>query len=50
MTQAGLLCGSILNHDEKEIIGISIARSSETGVIPIKDSIDSYFKVLILIK
>ena len=44
MTQAGLLCGSILNHDEKEIIGISIARSSETGVIPIKDSIDSYFK------
>lgn len=44
MTQAGLLCGSILNHDKKEIIGISIARSSETGVIPIKDSIDSYFK------
>lgn len=43
MTQAGLLCGSILNHDEKEIIGISIARSSETGAIPIKDSIDSYF-------
>ncbi|WP_312654089.1 pyridoxal-phosphate dependent enzyme [Proteiniclasticum sp.] len=46
MTQAGLLCGSILNHDEKEIIGISIARSSETGAIPIKDSIDSYFKSL----
>lgn len=45
MTQAGLVCGSIMNNDKKEIVGISIARSSETGVLPIKDSIHSFLKV-----
>lgn len=43
MTQAGLVCGSIINNDKKEIVGISIARSCETGVLPIKDSIHSFF-------
>lgn len=44
MTQAGLVCGSIINRDKKKIIGISIARTYENGVIPIKDSICLQFK------
>lgn len=43
MTQAGLICGNILNGKEKKVIGISIARSHKRGFKAIKDSIHSYF-------
>lgn len=42
-TQAGLVCGQILNSDfEKKIIGISIARSAERGRGVVADSVCSY--------
>lgn len=44
MTQAGLICGKIINNDQKKIIGISIARPHDVGVKPIKDSITSFLK------
>jgi D-cysteine desulfhydrase len=37
MTQAGLICGSILHEDSKQIIGISIARSADVGESAVKD-------------
>jgi D-cysteine desulfhydrase len=37
MTQAGLICGSVLHEDSKHIIGISIARSADVGESAVKD-------------
>lgn len=41
-THAGLVCGSILNGDEKNIVGISIARKNPRGRNVVLDSIRSY--------
>jgi D-cysteine desulfhydrase len=42
MTQAGLICGSILHEDSKQIIGISIARSADVGESAVKKYVNSY--------
>ena len=41
-THAGLVCGQILNSDERKIIGISIARKNPRGRDIVIDSIRSY--------
>lgn len=41
-THAGLVCGQILNGDERKIIGISIARKNPRGRDVVIDSIRSY--------
>lgn len=44
-TQAGLVCGSILNKDSTKIIGISIARKNPRGREVVLDSIIEYLDV-----
>ena len=41
-TQAGLVCGKILNNSSKEIVGISIARKNPRGKQVVIDSINEY--------
>lgn len=41
-TQAGLICGKLMNKDKKEIIGISIARNKEYGSSVIYNSVVDY--------
>lgn len=41
-TQAGLVCGQLLNNDNRQIIGISIARKNPRGRDVVIDSIKSY--------
>ena len=41
-TQAGLICGKIINKDNKRIIGISIARKKERGRKVVLDSVREY--------
>lgn len=41
-THAGLVCGQILNGDERRIIGISIARKNPRGRDVVIDSVRSY--------
>lgn len=41
-TQAGLVCGQLINHDERKIIGISIARKNPRGRDIILNSIRDY--------
>ena len=41
-TQAGLVCGSLLSGDDKNIIGISIARKNPRGRDIVVDSVRSY--------
>lgn len=41
-THAGLVCGSILNGDDRRIVGISIARKNPRGRNVVLDSIRSY--------
>lgn len=43
-TQAGLICGKIINNDDKKIIGISIARKNPYGERVILDSVNSYLE------
>ncbi len=43
-TQAGLVCGKILNNDNKKIIGISIARKNPHGKNVVFGSINNYMK------
>jgi len=43
-TQAGLICGNILNGDKRSIVGISIARKMEYGAQVVLDSVNSYLK------
>ncbi|MSU00245.1 1-aminocyclopropane-1-carboxylate deaminase/D-cysteine desulfhydrase [Tissierella pigra] len=45
-TQAGLICGKILNNDIKKIIGISIARKNPYGGQVVLDSVNSYLEYL----
>ncbi len=42
-TQAGLVCGQLINKDERKIVGISIARKNPRGKEVIVDSIKEYF-------
>jgi D-cysteine desulfhydrase len=41
-TQAGLVCGQLMNRDERKIIGISIARKNPRGRNVVIDSIKDY--------
>ena len=41
-TQAGLVCGELMHHDEKKIIGISIARKNPRGRDIVLNSIRDY--------
>ena len=41
-TQAGLVCGKLINGDKTEIIGISIARKNPRGRNVVVDSVRSY--------
>lgn len=41
-TQAGLICGKILNNDSKQIVGISNARKNPFGSQVVLDSVNSY--------
>lgn len=43
-THAGLVCGQILNDDERKIVGISIARSNPRGRNVVVDSVEKYMK------
>lgn len=42
MTQAGLICGSILHNDERKIIGISVARNEDIGVCAVHKYVNNY--------
>lgn len=41
-THAGLVCGQIISGDERQIVGISIARKNPRGLDVVLDSIRSY--------
>jgi len=41
-THAGLVCGQLINNDDRQIIGISIARKNPRGSDVVIDSIKSY--------
>lgn len=41
-TQAGLVCGKLINKDDKDIVGISIARSNPNGRKVVIDSVKEY--------
>lgn len=41
-TQAGLICGQLINHDDRQIIGISIARRNPRGREVVLESINDY--------
>lgn len=43
-TQAGLVCGNLINRDDKQIIGISNARKNPYGGQIVLDSVNSYLK------
>lgn len=45
-TQAGLVCGNIIQGDNKKIVGISIARRNPYGGKVILDSVNSYLESL----
>jgi D-cysteine desulfhydrase len=44
-TQAGLVCGKILNGDEREIVGISNARKTPYGGQVVLDSVNNYLSI-----
>lgn len=43
-TQAGLICGKIINKDNRKIIGISIARKNPYGSQVVLDSVNSHLE------
>jgi len=43
-TQAGLICGQVLNGDERKIVGVSNARKNPQGNNVVIDSVNSYLK------
>lgn len=43
-TQAGLICGKLINRDDKQIIGISNARKNPYGGQVVLDSVNSYLE------
>lgn len=45
-TQAGLICGKALNKDNREIIGISIARNNPYGEKVVLNSVNEYMEYL----
>lgn len=45
-TQAGLVCGRLINRDDKRIIGISNARKNPYGRQVVRDSVDSYMEYI----
>lgn len=45
-TQAGLVCGKLINRDDKRIIGVSNARKNPYGGQVVLDSVNSYLKSL----
>jgi len=45
-TQAGLVCGQILHHDDRKIIGVSIARRNPRGRQVVLDSVKDYLHSL----
>ena len=45
-TQAGLVCGGLLHHDDRKIIGISIARRNPRGRQVVIDSVKDYLKAV----
>ena len=44
MTQAGLICGALLNDDKRDIIGISVARDKDMGSKAIASYVSEYLK------
>lgn len=44
LTQAGLICGKLLNKENTNIIGISIARDRDKGINTIKRNVIAYFQ------
>ena len=40
-TQSGLICGSLLHNDDKQIIGISVARDAKRGCEVIADTVSA---------
>ena len=44
-TQAGLVCGKLINKDDRKIVGISIARKNPNGRNIVIDSIHEYLHV-----
>lgn len=42
-TQSGLICGHLLEGDERKIIGISVSRDKERGTRIIKNGVKEYF-------
>ncbi len=47
-THAGLVCGQLLNKDEREIIGISIARKNPRGRDVVVESIREYLEGIVV--
>lgn len=43
-TQAGLVCGQLMNKDQRQIIGISNARKNPDGEKIVLDSVNDYFE------
>jgi len=43
-TQAGLVCGKVLNNDSKKIVGISVARKNPYGGQIVLDSVNSFLQ------
>lgn len=43
-THAGLVCGQLINNDERKIVGISIARRNPRGRQVVIDSIQEFFQ------
>lgn len=43
-TQAGLICGKIINNDERQIIGINIARKNPYGGQVVLESVNNYLE------
>lgn len=41
-THAGLVCGQLLNHDSREVVGISIARKNPRGRDVVLESVRAY--------
>lgn len=46
-TQAGLICGKIINNDNRNIVGISIARINPYGGQVVLDSVKKYLKSMV---
>lgn len=43
-TQAGLICGQLINRDDRKIVGISIARKNPRGRNVVLDSVKEYLQ------